>query len=421
MGNWAKIIIGDSRKMLEVENESVQLIVTSPPYWSIKDYGIKDQIGYGQTLHDYLKDLYRVWKESYRVLEPGRRLVINIGDQFARSIVYGRYKVIPLHAEIIAQCEDIGFDYMGAIIWQKKTTMNTTGGANVMGSYPYPPNGMVEIDYEYILIFRKPGKNRKIPSEVKETSKLTKEEWKSFFSGHWHFGGVRQVGHQAMFPEELPKRIIKMFSFTGETVLDPFLGSGTTAKVALELNRNVIGYEINEDFLKIIKKKIGLDNPNLFSKTVEIFKRKQSITTEEVNYVPRIKNAKPIIDPNKLKFGKDKLYSVVNVLEDGRLLLDSGLVVKLQGIEITDIKRALEYLRKYVLKKKIYLKFDKNYTANENYVEAYVYLKNKIFINAQLLKLGVATTEKEKNFDLKGKFIELERNSKTKENSVVVN
>ncbi len=146
MNNWAKVIIGDSRKMIEVEDNSIDLVVTSPPYWHIKDYGVEGQIGYGQSLHEYLKDLYRVWKECYRILKPGRRLVINIGDQFARSIIYGRYKVIPLHAEFISQCEDLGFDYMGSIIWQKKTTMNTTGGANVMGSYPYPPYSFA-IDY----------------------------------------------------------------------------------------------------------------------------------------------------------------------------------------------------------------------------------------------------------------------------------
>lgn len=155
-------------------------------------------------------------------------MVINIGDQFARSIVYVRYKVIPLHAEIITQCENIGFDCMGSIIWQKKTTVNTTGGANVMGSYSYSPNGMVEIDYEHILIFKKTGKSKKVPKEVKEESKLSREEWKEYFYGHWYFGGARQIDHQAMFPDELPKRLIKMFTFVGETVLDPFLGSGTT-------------------------------------------------------------------------------------------------------------------------------------------------------------------------------------------------
>ena len=143
MENWAKIIIGDSRAMPEVEPESIDLVVTSPPYWHIKDYGVKGQIGYGQTLHNYLVDLYYVWAECFRILRPGSRLCINIGDQFARSRVYGRYKIIPLHAEIIAQGEKVGFDFMGAVIWQKKTTMNPSGGANVMGSYPYPPNGLV--------------------------------------------------------------------------------------------------------------------------------------------------------------------------------------------------------------------------------------------------------------------------------------
>jgi DNA modification methylase len=201
MNNWAKIIIGDSRLMKEAKNEDVDLIVTSPPYCHIKDYGIPGQIGYGQSLHEYLRDLYYVWKECYRVLTKGGRFCLNIGDQFARSIIYGRYKVIPIHAEFIAQCEQIGFDFMGSIIWQKKTTMNTTGGANVMGSFPYPPNGIVEIDYEFIHIFKKPGKMKRVSKDIKERSKLTKEEWKEYFSGHWHFGGVKQIKHEAMFPD----------------------------------------------------------------------------------------------------------------------------------------------------------------------------------------------------------------------------
>jgi DNA modification methylase len=115
----AKLYLADARSMQELENESVQLIITSPPYWHIKDYGVKGQIGYGQSLHEYLRDLYRVFSECYRVLEKGSRFCVNIGDQFARSVVYGKYKVIPIHAEVISMCEEIGFDYMGAIIWQK--------------------------------------------------------------------------------------------------------------------------------------------------------------------------------------------------------------------------------------------------------------------------------------------------------------
>lgn len=410
MNNWAKIIIGDSRKMIEVENNSIDLVVTSPPYWHIKDYGVEGQIGYGQSLHEYLKDLYRVWKECYRVLKPGRRLCINIGDQFARSIIYGRYKVIPLHAEFIAQCENIGFDYMGSIIWQKKTTMNTTGGANVMGSYPYPPNGMVEIDYEFILIFKKPGKSPKVSKEIKEESKLTKEEWKEYFYGHWYFGGARQIEHEAMFPEELPKRLIKMYTFVGDTVLDPFLGSGTTVKVALEHHRNAVGYEINERFLDIIKEKLGLKESLLqFSKNVQIIKRKEPIEVGEVDYVPRIKDAKPKIDPKKFNFRNDRLYRVVDIIDEETIQLNTGLIVKLRGVKVIKKEKALEYLRNRILRKEVYLRFDNGTVLNENTVSAYVYLKNRIFVNAYLIKSGMAKADRTEDYKYKSKFIELER------------
>ncbi|WP_456369919.1 DNA methyltransferase [Geoglobus sp.] len=409
MDNWAKIIIGDSRKMIEVADESIDLVVTSPPYWHIKDYGVEGQIGYGQTLHEYLKDLYRVWKECYRVLKPGRRLCINIGDQFARSIIYGRYKIIPLHAEFIAMCENIGFDYMGAIIWQKKTTMNTTGGANVMGSYPYPPNGMIEIDYEFILIFKKPGKSPKVDRETKEMSKLSKEEWKEYFYGHWYFGGARQIGHEAMFPEELPKRLIKMYTFVGDVVLDPFLGSGTTVKAALDLGRNGIGYEINREFLSIIREKLGLKNSLLgFSNNVEITERTERIDVDEVDYVPRIKDAKPKIDPKMLKFNGERLYKVVEILDERTIKLDTGLKVRLLGVEVTNKDGAVEYLKNYVLRKDVFLRFDNGCEPEKDNVEAYVYLKNKIFINAYMIKSGLAIADREKEYRMKRKFIQLE-------------
>ena len=133
-----KIIRGNSRCMIELQDKSVHLVITSPPYWQLKDYGIENQIGYNDSYEEYINNLNLVWKESYRVLNNGCRLCVNIGDQFARSVYYGRYKVIPIRTEIIKFCESIGFDYMGAIIWQKKTTTNTTGGASIMGSFPFP-------------------------------------------------------------------------------------------------------------------------------------------------------------------------------------------------------------------------------------------------------------------------------------------
>ncbi len=401
---FAKIIIGDSRKMIELKDSSIDLVVTSPPYWHIKNYGVEGQIGYGQSLHEYLKSLYTVWKECFRVLKPGTRLCINIGDQFLRGIIYGKYKVAPLHSELIVQCEKIGFDYMGSIIWHKKTTMNTTGGANVMGSYPYPPNGLIEIDYEFILIFKKPGKKIPPSKEIKEKSKLTKEEWKEYFSGHWDFPGERQIEHEAMFPEELPKRLIRMFTFVGDTVLDPFLGSGTTVKAALNLERNAIGYEINEKFLPIIKKKIDI-NQNLFeNKKIEITKRNQQIKIEPVtDYIPNIKDAMPQTNPELFKFERERLYTVKEVLSENSIKLDTGLIVKLLGVKITKKDEAKQYLEKFVKGKKVFLKFDPSYQPENNITPAYVFLKNKIFINKEMIKQGFADIQ-EGNFLYKNNF-----------------
>ncbi len=404
-----KLILGDSRKMVEILDETIALVVTSPPYWNIKDYGITGQIGYGQTLHEYLKDLYRVWKECYRVLLPGRRLCVNIGDQFARSIIYGRYKVIPLHVEIVSQCEDIGFDYMGSIVWQKKTTMNTTGGATVMGSYPYPPNGIIEIDYEFVLIFKKPGNKNSVSKEIKNESKLSKEEWKNYFKGHWNFGGTKQIGHEAMFPDELPLRLIKMFTFVGETVLDPFAGSGTTLKVAQQLKRNAIGYEINDKFLKIIEEKISAENNLFYENSLEIIKRNFTPEIESIRYKPIIKDAKPEVDPKKFNFKNGSLYKVSEIVDANTLKLNTGLIVKFLGVEIINKEEALKYLKEKVLNREIILKFDKNKSSPKEPVEAYVYLKNKIFINAFLIKSKMAKADDKSNYEYKDKFLKLER------------
>jgi len=413
---FAKIIIGDSRKMVELPDNGVDLVITSPPYWHIKDYGVEGQIGYGQSLHEYLKSLYLVWKECFRVLKPGTRLCINIGDQFLRSIIYGRYKIAPLHSEFITQCEKIGFDYMGSIIWQKKTTMHTTGGATVMGSYPYPPNGMVEIDYEFILIFKKPGRRKPPSKEIKEKSKLTKEEWKEYFSGHWNFPGERQIDHEAMFPEELPKRLIKMFTFVGDTVLDPFLGSGTTVKAAINLDRNSVGYEINEKFLPVIKKKIGHDNLLTLTKKIqiEIIKRKEPVRIEEVKeYIPNIKDAKPLISPKKFHFENERLYKVKKILSPEKLELDTGLVVRLLGIKIAKNKseEAKKYLENYVKGRQVFLKFDPKFKPENGEIPTYVFLKNKIFINKEMIKMGFAYVE-ETDFRYKKNFTKIKPGGK---------
>lgn len=240
-----------------IDDGSVHLVVTSPPYWQLKDYGDPDQIGFDDTYEDYINNLNLVWMECHRILHPGCRLCINVGDQFARSAYYGRYKVIPIRDEIVRFCETIGFDFMGAIVWQKVTTCHTTGGAVIMGSYPYPRNGIVKLDYEHILLFKKHGEAPKVSREVKEASRLTSEEWNTYFYGHWNFAGEKQDEHLAMFPEELPRRLIKMFSFIGERVCDPFLGSGTTILAAMKLGRESVGYEVDRDCQAVIEGKLG--------------------------------------------------------------------------------------------------------------------------------------------------------------------
>ncbi len=406
------IFIADSRNMAEVKDESIHLIVTSPPYWHIKDYGVDGQVGYGQTLHEYLYDLSRVWQEAWRVLRPGRRLCINIGDQFARASVYGRYKVIPLHAEIIAQCESIGFDYMGAIIWRKKTTMRTSGGAVIMGSFPYPPNGIVELDYEYILLFKKPGPSSSVKEEIKEASRLTRDEWKSFFSGHWSFAGERQVQHEAMFPEELPRRLIRMFTFVGETVLDPFLGSGTTVKVALELGRHAIGYEIQPNFEPIIRKKLGLKENTLFTVPVTIRHRQNFFppVAPPSNYSPRIQDARPLTIGREV-YRSEPTYRVVSILDEKTMCLDNDMIVELLGIIVPPERKdkAIAYLNRYVRGKRVYIKHDNNLRRLKNKnISAYLYLSNKLFINRKMIEMGLAIADRNIEHKYKTKFIKAE-------------
>ncbi len=267
--NWDSLIpvtyIKSSEKMAEVGEESVDLVVTSPPYGSIKDYGIDGQIGFADSFEDYFTRLKHVWSECWRVLKPGSRLVVNVGDQYLRKTEHERYRIFPIGAQITLDCMGLGFDFLGDVVWQKISTTNTTGGCSLMGSLFYPNNGLFTFDYEHVLIFKKVGINAaKVAPDLREYSKIPLDEWKRWFTGHWRFPGAVQKEHIAMFPEELPHRIIRMFSAVGDTVLDPFAGSGTTLKVAHSLLRRSIAYEINPQFEATILQKIGEAKPDLF-------------------------------------------------------------------------------------------------------------------------------------------------------------
>jgi len=420
-----KIIIGDSRNMAELQDKSVHLIITSPPYWQLKDYGASNQIGFNDSYEDYINNLNLVWKECLRVLKDGCRLCINIGDQFARSVYYGRYKIIPIRTEIIKFCETQGFDYMGAIIWQKATTMNTTGGATIMGSFPYPRNGIVKLDYEFILIFKKLGETPIVPREIREKSKMSKEEWNQYFAGHWNFNGVKQDKHLAMYPEELPKRLIKMFSFVGDTILDPFLGSGTTTLAARNLDRNSVGFEINKKFLPIIKEKIGADKEDLFKNVnFEIQEQNNKITDfkNEILKLPyifkdSIKFSRKI-DPKKLKFGSKidsvnneriDLYSVKQVINPEKILLNNNLIVRLIGIKTKKemLDKALSFLQTKLKNQRVFIKFDNLKYDSDNNLLCYLYLQNKTFINAHLIKAGLVDVDDKIDYKYKLKFLNL--------------
>ncbi len=418
-----KIINGDSRQMTELEDKSVDLVITSPPYWQLKDYGTENQIGYNDSYEEYINNLNLVWKESYRVLNNGCRLCVNIGDQFARAVYYGRYKVIPIRTEIIKFCESIGFDYMGAIIWQKKTTSNTTGGASLMGSYPTPRNGILSIDYEFILLFKKLGTPIKPNKNLKEQSKMTKEEWKEYFTGHWNFGGTKQDGHIAMFPKELPKRLIKMFSFVGDTVLDPFLGSGTTSLAAKNLNRNSVGYEINQDFIPYIKRKLDINQSDIFNSDYEfIIQNNIKIKfKEEIEKLPYIfkdfQKFDKKTDPKKLQFGskidqngsqqREEYFSVKEIITPELVKLSNDLIVRLIGVkEKKEVNgKAIEFLQLKTKGQKVFLKYDNTKHDENNHLMVYLYLKNKTFLNAHLIKNGFADVNLSFNFKNKNRFI----------------
>ena len=418
-----KIINGDSRQMIELEDKSVDLVITSPPYWQLKDYGTKNQIGYNDSYEEYINNLNLVWKESYRVLNNGCRLCVNIGDQFARAVYYGRYKVIPIRTEIIKFCEAVGFDYMGAIIWQKKTTSNTTGGASLMGSYPTPRNGILSIDYEFILLFKKLGTPIKPNKEIKEQSKMTKEEWKTYFAGHWNFGGAKQDGHIAMFPEELPKRLIKMFSFVGDIVLDPFLGSGTTSLSAKKLNRNSVGYEMNPEFIPFIKRKLEINQSDIFNSNYEFISQNNVITDykNEIEKLPYIfkdfQKFDKKIDPKKLQFGskidqngstqREEYYSVKEIISPELIKLNNDLIIKLIGVkEKKDANgKAIEFLQLKTKGQKVFMKYDEIKHDDNNHLMVYLYLKNKTFLNAHLIKNGFADVDLTFNYKNKERFI----------------
>lgn len=406
--------------MDSVGDGSVQLVVTSPPYWQLKDYGSDAQLGFADSYEDYINQLNLVWSECQRVLAPGCRLCVNIGDQFARSAYYGRYKVIPIRTEVIRFCETIGFDYMGAIIWQKVTTTNSSGGGAVMGSYPYPRNGVVKLDYEFVLLFRRHGRPERIDKEAKAASAMTPEQWNEYFAGHWNFPGQRQDRHLAAFPEELPTRLIRMFSFAGETVLDPFLGSGTTSLAAARNGRASIGVEINEEFEGLIRERLTPVADDIQIERPTAIEPDWDARVDQLPY--RFHDPVPMkrrVDPRERSYGSRidqegsggpqdlELYRVEEVLAPDAVQLDTGQRVRLLGVRSIDDHRpeAEEHLRQMTGGQRVFLRYDDACANRDGDPLVYLYLRNKTPVNRHLIRSGFVDVDTTREYRFKTAFL----------------
>ncbi len=269
-----RVVIADSRRMIEVADESVHLVVTSPPYPMVAiwdDFFTNVSASSYDTMHEYLN---QTWRELKRVLVPGGIACINIGD--ATRTRDGIFHLYPNHSRIIENFEKLGFVTLPYILWKKPTTKpHYKGKGAFLGSGFLPPNAYVTLDMEYILIFRK-GPPRSFPPKDPDRykSRFTKRERDEWFSQVWKVPGVRQnvdglERRVAAFPEEIPRRLIRMFSVLGDLVLDPFLGSGTSLKAAMELSRRFVGYEKLKEMTEIIREKtrVGSDKIQFLEQT----------------------------------------------------------------------------------------------------------------------------------------------------------
>lgn len=265
----AKVILGDSRHMDEVGDCSVQLVITSPPYYDLKTYAtsetnIASQVGSPKNFEKYLSDLGEVFDECIRVLGPDGKLAINIMPIFlsGEETGIGRRSTKTMISEIENLVTRHDNMYVFALyLWDKRKFARFSS----FGSYPFPPNIFSTMPYEWIIVFSKVGKRAKVAADIKERSRISNEEWQRWaINSIWEMSPAKATseGHPAPFPEELPKRLIKLYSFAGDTVLDPFGGSGTTALAALNLDRNAIVYEISEQYVELAKKKITKAKPS---------------------------------------------------------------------------------------------------------------------------------------------------------------
>jgi DNA modification methylase len=270
-----RLIQGDARHLDFIPDESIHLVVTSPPYWILKRYNENsNQLGHIDDYEQFVEELSKVWMHVYRVLVPGGRLVCIVGDVCLSRRKHGRHVVVPLHADICVSCRKIGFDNLNPIIWHKisNASYEVSNGNRFLGK-PYEPNAIIKNDIEFILMQRKPGGYRSPTPKQRELSRISKKEFHEWFQQFWNMSGASTRKHPAPFPPELANRLIRMFSFYGDTVLDPFVGTGTTMVAALRAGRSSIGLDIDAEYCRMAARQLRTEASNMFNDARLIFEK----------------------------------------------------------------------------------------------------------------------------------------------------
>ncbi len=286
IGTRHRLVRADARSLVGVEDGSVHLVVTSPPYWTLKEYRHTDgQLGDIEDYETFLVELDRVWSECFRVLAPGGRLIIVVGDVCRSRKAHGRHEVVPLHASIVEHCRRIGFANLAPIIWHKIANARyevENGGGGFLGK-PYEPNAVIKNDIEFILMQRKPGGYRRPTLGMRILSIIPEADHREWFKQVWSLPGASTRDHPAPFPVTLAERLIRMFSFVGDVVLDPFLGTGSTSVAAARSGRNSIGFEVDPHYFAMARTNLGALASNMLASV--------SVTTEESSDLPPLRVA----------------------------------------------------------------------------------------------------------------------------------
>lgn len=266
----------DARDLSFIADESIHLTVTSPPYWNLKRYNDHPgQLGHISCYDSFLDELGKVLSHIFRILVPGGRMVCVTGDVCVSRRNFGRHLVFPLHSDISVLCRRIGFDNLNPIIWHKISNANLeiANGCKFLGK-PYEPNAIIKNDIEFILMQRKPGGYRQPTEWQRQHSKINKEDFDSWFRQIWTIPGASTKRHPAPFPLELANRLIRMFSFVGDTVFDPFCGTGTTLIAAFKANRNSIGIEVDNQYFEETRRRLNslISSPQLLAQSLVKFR-----------------------------------------------------------------------------------------------------------------------------------------------------